>query len=70
MGMLARELAHTTVTVNAVCAGYADTDIVAEAVGNIVTETGRTPEQALRELTAHNPQGRLVRPDEVAATVG
>lgn len=67
---LARELAHTAVTVNAVCPGYTDTDIVAEAVGNIVAKTGRTREQALRELTVHNPQGRLVRPDEVAETVG
>ncbi len=67
---LARELAHTGVTVNAVCPGYTDTEIVAEAVGKIVAKTGRTREQALRELTAHNPQGRLVRPDEVAETVG
>jgi 3-hydroxybutyrate dehydrogenase len=67
---LARELAHTGVTVNAVCPGYTDTEIVAEAVGNIVAKTGRTREQALQELTAHNPQGRLVRPDEVAETVG
>jgi 3-hydroxybutyrate dehydrogenase len=66
---LARELAHTGVTVNAVCPGYTDTEIVAEAVGNIVAKTGRTKEQALRELTAHNPQGRLVRPDEVAEAV-
>lgn len=67
---LARELAHSGVTVNAVCPGYTDTDIVAEAVGNIAAKTGRTREQALQELTAHNPQGRLVRPDEVAETVG
>lgn len=67
---LARELAQTSVTVNAVCPGYTDTEIVAEAVGNIVAKTGRTPEQALKELTVHNPQGRLVRPDEVAETVG
>jgi 3-hydroxybutyrate dehydrogenase len=67
---LARELARTGVTVNAVCPGYTDTEIVAEAVGNIVAKTGRTREQALRDLTAHNPQGRLVRPDEVAETVG
>jgi NAD(P)-dependent dehydrogenase (short-subunit alcohol dehydrogenase family) len=66
---LARELAHTGVTVNAVCPGYTDTEIVAEAIGNIVAKTGRTREQALLELTAHNPQGRLVRPDEVAETV-
>lgn len=67
---LARELAQTGVTVNAVCPGYTDTEIVAEAVNNIVAKTGRTPEQALKELTVHNPQGRLVRPDEVAETVG
>lgn len=67
---LARELAETGVTVNAVCPGYTDTDIVADAVGNIVQKTGRTREEALRSLTAHNPQGRLVRPQEVAETVG
>jgi NAD(P)-dependent dehydrogenase (short-subunit alcohol dehydrogenase family) len=67
---LARELAQTGVTVNAVCPGYTDTDIVAEAVGNITAKTGRTVQQALSELIAHNPQGRLVRPDEVAETVG
>lgn len=67
---LARELAHTNVTVNAVCPGYTDTEIVAEAVGNIVAKTGRTPEQALKELTVHNPQGRLVRLEEVAEAVG
>ncbi len=67
---LARELARTGLTVNAVCPGYTDTDIVAEAVNNITAKTGRTPEQALQELTAHNPQGRLIRPDEIAETVG
>jgi len=67
---LARELAQTNVTVNAVCPGYTDTEIVSEAIGNIVAKTGRTQEEALRELTAHNPQGRLIRPDEVAEAVG
>jgi NAD(P)-dependent dehydrogenase (short-subunit alcohol dehydrogenase family) len=67
---LARELARTAVTVNAVCPGYTDTDIVAQAVGNIVAKTGRSQEDALRELTVHNPQGRLIRPEEVAETVG
>ncbi len=66
---LARELARTGVTVNAVCPGYTDTDIVAGAVDNIVAKTGRTREQALAELTAHNPQGRLVTPQEVADAV-
>jgi NAD(P)-dependent dehydrogenase (short-subunit alcohol dehydrogenase family) len=66
---LARELARTGVTVNAVCPGYTDTDIVAGAVANIVAKTGRSREQALQELVAHNPQARLVTPQEVADTV-
>ncbi len=67
---LARELARSAVTVNAVCPGYTDTDIVSQAVGNIVAKTGRSAEEALRELTVHNPQGRLIKPEEVAETVG
>lgn len=66
---LARELAQTAVTVNAVCPGYADTELVTGAIANIVAKTGRTREQALQELTAHNPQGRLIAPQEVADTV-
>jgi NAD(P)-dependent dehydrogenase (short-subunit alcohol dehydrogenase family) len=67
---LARELAKTPVTVNAVCPGYADTDLVAQAVANIVAKTGRTATAARAELAAGNPQGRLVSPAEVAAAVG
>ena len=64
---LAAELAATRVTVNAVCPGYTDTDIVAEAVANIVAKTGRSEDAARAALAARNPQGRLVAPDEVAA---
>jgi NAD(P)-dependent dehydrogenase (short-subunit alcohol dehydrogenase family) len=67
---LARETARSGVTVNAVCPGYTDTEIVREAVANIAAKTGRTREAALGELVAHNPQGRLVAPEEVAETVG
>lgn len=66
---LARELARTPVTVNAVCPGYTDTEIVAQSLDNIVAKTGRGREEALSELVAHNPQGRLVRPEEVADAV-
>jgi len=66
---LALEVAAKGVTVNAVCPGYTETDIVASAVSNIVAKTGRTPEQALGELAKANPQGRLTQPDEVADTV-
>jgi NAD(P)-dependent dehydrogenase (short-subunit alcohol dehydrogenase family) len=52
------------VTFNCVCPWYVDTPMTEATVANIVAATGRTEEQALRHL--RTPQGRLVRPDEVA----
>ncbi|WP_213741552.1 SDR family oxidoreductase [Bradyrhizobium sp. dw_411] len=66
---LALELATTKVTVNAVCPGFTDTDLVAGSIENIMKKTGRSHEQAVAELAKHNPQGRLVSPAEVADTV-
>jgi NAD(P)-dependent dehydrogenase (short-subunit alcohol dehydrogenase family) len=66
---LALELANTHITVNAVCPGFTDTDLVAGSVENIMSKTGRSREQAVAELAKHNPQGRLVTPQEVADTV-
>jgi NAD(P)-dependent dehydrogenase (short-subunit alcohol dehydrogenase family) len=66
---LALEVASKGVTVNAVCPGYTETDMVKEAVDNIVAKTGRARDQALAELVAHNPQKRLIRPEEVANAV-
>jgi NAD(P)-dependent dehydrogenase (short-subunit alcohol dehydrogenase family) len=65
----ALETARRGVTVNAVCPGYTDTDLVRTAVANITAKTGRGEQQALAELVSHNPQGRLVTPAEVAETV-
>ena len=66
---LALEVAAKGVTVNAVCPGFTDTDIVAESIARLVARTGRTADEARAELSRHNPQGRLVTPEEVAATV-
>jgi 3-hydroxybutyrate dehydrogenase len=66
---VALELAATRVTVNAVCPGFTDTDLVAGSIDNIMKKTGRSHEQAAAELAKHNPQGRLVTPAEVADTV-
>ncbi|HYE53079.1 MAG TPA: SDR family NAD(P)-dependent oxidoreductase [Azospirillaceae bacterium] len=66
---LAVELARTAVTVNAVCPGYTDTDLLRGAVANVVAKTGLTPAEAMARMTADNPQGRPVRPEEVAAAV-
>lgn len=66
---LAREAAASALTVNAVCPGYTETDVVKEAMANIVAKTGKTAAQARAALTARNPQGRLIRPAEVANAV-
>jgi NAD(P)-dependent dehydrogenase (short-subunit alcohol dehydrogenase family) len=66
---LALETATSGVTVNAVCPSYTDTDMARRAIANIVDRTGRSAEAAEAELVRKNPQGRLIRPEEVAATV-
>jgi NAD(P)-dependent dehydrogenase (short-subunit alcohol dehydrogenase family) len=66
---LAREAAASAVTVNAVCPGYTDTDMVRDAVANIVAKTGKNAEDVRAAMVAGNPQGRLLQPAEVANTV-
>lgn len=66
---LALETARSDVTVNAVCPGYTDTDMIAAAVSNIVRTTGKSEADARAALTSRNPQQRLVRPEEVANAV-
>jgi NAD(P)-dependent dehydrogenase (short-subunit alcohol dehydrogenase family) len=66
---LALEYAARNLTVNAVCPGYVDTDIVKDAIANIMKKTGRSATEALGTLVATNPQRRLIEPAEVAETV-
>ncbi len=66
---LALEFAKKGLTINAVCPGYTETDIVRNSIANVVAKTGRSEEQARAEFTAGNPQGRLVQADEVADAV-
>jgi NAD(P)-dependent dehydrogenase (short-subunit alcohol dehydrogenase family) len=66
---LALELSKSNVTVNAICPGFTNTAIVDDAIKNITDVTQRTAEQAIEELTRHNPQNRLIEPEEVAETV-
>lgn len=66
---LALELARKNITVNALCPGYTETDIVHTAIENIVAKTGKSAQQARDTLAASNPQQRLVQPEEIAQAV-
>ncbi|MEE8274200.1 MAG: SDR family NAD(P)-dependent oxidoreductase [Alphaproteobacteria bacterium] len=66
---LALETAAQGITVNAVCPGYTDTDMLHGAVAAISEKTGRSEAETRAELLKANPQGRFVQPDEVAAAV-
>ena len=66
---LAVETAKTGVTVNAVCPGYADTDMVRASVARIRNATGRSDDDVLAAMLKDAPIGRLIKPEEVAAAV-
>jgi NAD(P)-dependent dehydrogenase (short-subunit alcohol dehydrogenase family) len=66
---LALEVANRGVTVNAVCPGYTETEMLQRTIDGIVAKTGRTPAEARTELSSKNPQKRMIQPAEVANAV-
>jgi NAD(P)-dependent dehydrogenase (short-subunit alcohol dehydrogenase family) len=66
---LALEVADRGITVNAVCPGYVDTDMMRAGIDNVIARTGRTPEEARAFFASQSPQNRVVQPEEVAAAV-
>jgi NAD(P)-dependent dehydrogenase (short-subunit alcohol dehydrogenase family) len=63
---LAIDLARTNVTINALCPGWVETNMVEEAVTRIAAKTGRSAEEARTSLAAMSPQRRMISPEEVA----
>jgi NAD(P)-dependent dehydrogenase (short-subunit alcohol dehydrogenase family) len=66
---LALETARDGITVNAVCPGYTDTELLAESIRRAAARTGKSEAEIRAVFAAANPQGRLVTPEEVAAAV-
>jgi NAD(P)-dependent dehydrogenase (short-subunit alcohol dehydrogenase family) len=64
---IAMEVATTGVTVNAICPGYVETEMVSRGIQQITAKTGRSAEEALDALKKMSPQNRLVTAEEVAA---
>ncbi|MDG4884564.1 SDR family NAD(P)-dependent oxidoreductase [Mesorhizobium sp. WSM4884] len=69
MRALAAETAKSGVTVNAVCPGFIETDMLEESIQRIVERTGRSVDEARASLAATNPQGHFIQPEEVAEAV-
>ncbi|MBC8088845.1 MAG: SDR family oxidoreductase [Phycisphaerae bacterium] len=66
---LAKEVIARGITVNAVCPGYTDTDLVSAGIERIRERTGRTAADAKASMLASNPLQRMITPAEVASAV-
>ena len=69
MRALAVETAAAGITVNAVCPGFTETGMLAASVDRIAATTKRSTADVRAKLAADNPQGRFIKPEEVADVV-
>jgi 2-hydroxycyclohexanecarboxyl-CoA dehydrogenase len=66
---LAAETAGRGVTVNAICPGYAATDLVWNGARRITETTGKSFDEAVAAMARFNASGKLIEPAAVAAAV-
>lgn len=67
---MALETATYGITVNAVCPGWVETEMLERTISTISAKTKMTPEQSKEWLASESPQKRVMQPEEIAfATV-
>lgn len=66
---LALELAGRSITVNAICPGWVETDMAVEGMTLGAAAMGTTYEDFRRRALSAVPIGRIIQPDEVATLV-
>ena len=66
---VALDYAARGVTLNCVCPGWVQTEMIETTLQNIQEKTGRSREEATHSLVKDVPMARLIAPEEVAALV-
>lgn len=56
-------------TFNAICPGYVETAIIDQNIASIQKRAGVSAEEAMALMVSQNRHGRLLQPDEIAASV-
>jgi len=65
---VAQDVAKSGTTCNAICPSYVDTEMAQSGIDGLMKRFDLSKEQATQQLVSGNPMGRLIDPDEIAAT--
>lgn len=64
---IAKEVAKSGITCNAICPGFVDTDMADAAARSVMDRFEVPRDKAIKMITSGNPMARLIAPEEVAA---